>query len=157
MLVNFNLKSYTYLITKRLTKEPPHCTLLMQSSSSYTRVSFGSLSRVSKALHRLPSSRQGNRLGDVGAASVLDRIDAVRSRQAPTTVRSGVDGAETISDGERHRAGELPFEQSWLGLAPPLVENEQSYVGLPPCGGPCCSEMHSSLGPCTLVPSRECW
>ena len=47
----------------------------------------------------------------------------------------------------------VPFEQSWLGLAPPSAENEQSYVGLPPC----CSEMHSSLEPCTPVPSREYW
>lgn len=51
----------------------------------------------------------------------------------------------------------VPFEQSWLGLAPPSVKNEQSYVGLPPCGGRCCPEMHSSLGPCTPVPSREYW
>lgn len=74
------LNSYTCLITKRVTKEPPHCTPLMELSFSYPRVSFGSLSRVSKALNRLPSSRQGNRLGEVGAASVLDRIEAVQSR-----------------------------------------------------------------------------
>ena len=87
-----------------MTKERmnPRCT---PPSHLHPRAPFRLFARVSKTLHRQPSIRQGNRAGEVGAASELARCDSVG---IPRAVVVGIDGAEAISDVERCRLAECP-------------------------------------------------